>query len=320
MGSDSDRKGSATTRELICSAMAEQGPCRAGDIAERLDLNKGAVAAVMYELFSEGYARRLARGLYQFVRSPDEQEELDPVAETAAIEAIMGATMPAKIMSLLRAGPDQALSFREIKKACGYTRQATGAVLSNLVKRGIVARPRRGFYRLRYVPGPHGDRGEAVLRYLLKRPWSRISEIRREADRYIAADTVRKILTRFGDEGKVQRDGFFYALSDETRTAQHCRDEREPPRAERDGRRPGRIGRPPRTRIALLNIVKACTQPHSVDVLAKQAKLSVGAVRSVLSQLTEEGLVRTEKMRADREDMRLVYHYEYVWPETPEGQ
>ena len=57
-----------------------------------------------------------------------------------------------------------------------------------------------------------------------------------------------------------------------------------------------------------------------MEVLAKQVKLSTGAVRSVLTQLVEEGCVRAVKLRADREDMRLVYHYEYVWPEKSDDQ
>ena len=305
----------ATARDLVTGEMRQQGACRSGALAKQLGLKKTTVSSIMHGLYMDGYARRLARGLYQLVRLPD---DTGPGGENLAApipERPEGQTMPAKIIGLLQDAPDQALPFDDLKRSSGFTRQAAGAVLSNLVKRGIVARPRRGFYRLRYVPGPHGDRGEIVMRYITDRPWSRITEIRREADRYIAADTVRKILTRFAEAGKVQKDGFFYALASETRTPSQCRAGRQPIKPSRRRGRTTRIGRPPRTRRALINTLKACTSPHSVEVLAKQVKLSTGAVRSVLTQLVEEGCVRAVKLRADREDMRLVYHYEYIWPD-----
>jgi DNA-binding IclR family transcriptional regulator len=307
--------GKITAREAVTQELQRREACRAGELAHDLGLKETTVANIMYGLYVQGYARRLARGLYGLVRMPKNIQPAKGKVNVHSIKRASGPTMPATIISLLQHAPDQALAFDEIKRASGFGRQATGAVLSNLVKRGIVARPRRGFYRLRYVPGPHGDRAEAVLRYLAERPWSRITEIQRGADRYVSADTVRKVLSKFRDDGKVQKSGFFYAPSEEKRAPEQCRANREPVQPRRNRKRIGSVGRPPKTRRALLAALRAYTRPRSVETLAQRVKLSVGAVRSVLTQLVAEGYVHAEKMRTDREDLRLVYHYQLVRPE-----
>ncbi|MCD6365247.1 MAG: type IV toxin-antitoxin system AbiEi family antitoxin domain-containing protein [Planctomycetes bacterium] len=301
-----------TAKHAVTQEMQRRDTCRAGELAKDLGLKQATVANIMYGLYTQGYARRLGRGVYKLDHLPANVKPAKGKIDRRVIKRLTGPTMPAKIIALLQGAPDQALPFDQIRRSCGFSRQATGAVLSNLVKRGIVARPRRGFYRLRYIPGPYGDRAEIVERYLVERPWSRITEIQRGADHFVSADTVRKVLKKLRKSGKVKRDGFFYALTEEKRSAEECRVNREPVQPRKNRRRIGAVGRPPKTRKALLAVLRAYTRPRTVETLAKRVKLSVGAVRSVLSQLIDEGYVSAVKMRTDREDLRLVYHYHLI--------
>ena len=104
-------------------------------------------------------------------------------------------------------------------------------------------------------------------------------------------------------------DGFCYALPGEKRSPQECRNARQALQAPVEIG-PRRVGRPPKTRMALLSALRGYTRPRSVETLADRVGLSVGAVRSVLANMVSEGLVVATKLRTDREDMRLVYHYE----------
>ncbi len=301
-----------TIRSAITREMKKRGSCRAKDLARDLELSEGAVSHVLHLLYSDGYARRIRRGVYQLGHTDDSAKAASDKNSAAALVASEPMTMPAKIIALLQEAPDQALAFDTMQRATGFSRQATGAVLSNLAKRGVVARPRRGFYRLRYVPSPHGARAESVLRYITDRPWSRITEVQRGADRYVSADTVRKVLNNFIRRGVMKRDGFFYALLPERRSWREVRDNRGPAEIRRNRKRLGNVGRPPTTRRALLAVMKSYTRPRTAETLAARINLSLGAIRSVLVQLVNDGLVSATKMRSDRQDLRLVYHYQYI--------
>lgn len=299
-----------TARQAVTQEMNRRGICRASELAKDLDLKETTVSNIMYGLYIRGYARRLGRGEYKLDRLPDNIPPSEGKVDHSRIKRSNGQTMPAKIISIIQQSPDDCMGFEAIKNLSGFSRQATGAVLSNLLNRGILARPQRGVYRIDRIPAPHGDRAEAVLQYLAANPWSRITEIQRGAERYIAADTIRKALARFIEEGKAKREEFFYALSDEDQTPSHRRFNREFVNL-RDGRKDfDRVGRPPKTRRALLAVLKMFDQPRSAETLAKRMNLSIGATRSVLAQLVAEGHVVASKMRTDREDLRLVYHYQ----------
>ena len=305
-----------TVREKVIEEMQRRGPCKPAELAKHVGLREGTVANVVYDLYVQGYARRPTRGVYELVRIPGSAVS----AETDILQTTKPdgeATMPEKVIHLLRHASDQAMSFREIFDACGLTRQETGAVLSNLVKREIVARPRRGYYRLRYAVNATGLRAEAVLRFLDSHPWARISEIKCGADRNISTDTIRRILSKLCTEGTVKKEQFFYAMETETQSCQEIRQERRAHEGSKDrGALWQHPGRPPKTRRALLKALRAYNRPRTVETLARRVDGSENAVRTVLAKLIEEGIVRAIKMRRDSPDMRLVDHYEIVRPEA----
>ena len=301
-------------REAIVQEMRRQGTCRCREIARSLQLKESAVTGIMRSLYTQGYARRLGRGSYELVRVPQDISAEKETIDATAIRRIRRMTMPARVILTLQKSPGTTMSFGDINKSTGFGRRATGAVLSSLLKRGVVARPRRGFYRLRHVPDPQRDRAESILRYLSAYPWSRISEIRRGADTFFSADAARRGLAAFLADGRIQCHGFFYALAAETRTPEQCRPHRrEGLSAKR--RSVGRVGRPATTRKALLTALKSYGRPRTAETLAERTCVSVGGIRAVLSQLVADGTVRAVKMRSDRQDLRLVYHYQYIRPE-----
>lgn len=298
-----------TARHAVTQEMFRRGACRASEVSAVLGLKETTVSSVMYGLYVRGHAERVERGVYQLVSLPDNFTPTEGKLDVRKIRRPMGPTMPAQVISLLQAADDHILTFEYIRNHTNFSRQATGAVLSNLVKRGILERQKRGVYLLAHKPSTQNDRRNAVLAYVGDRPWSRAAEIHRGSNVLVTADAVRKILADAVKGGKAKRDGFCYAFPDEKRSPQECRNARRALQAP-DEITSRRVGRPPKTRLALLTALRNYTLPRSVETLAEHVGLSVGAVRSVLANMVSEGLVVASKRRADREDMRLVYHYE----------
>ena len=311
---DKDKKAAGkpvlvTARYAITQEMLRRGACRASAVSADLGLKETTVSSVMYGLYVRGYAARIDRGVYELVSLPEGFTPTEGKLDVKKIRRPMGPTMPAQVIALLQAAPDHILPFEFIRSNTNFSRQATGAVLSELLTRGILERLKRGVYKLAHTPPTQNDRKEAVLRYVADRPWSRAAEIQRGSNVPVAQDTVRKILADAVKAGDVKRDGFCYAVSKEKRSPQTCRNARKALQApEETG--PRRVGRPPKSRMAVLSALRVFTQPRSLETLADCAGLSVGAVRSVLMNMVSEGLVIASKLRTDREDMRLVYHYE----------
>lgn len=135
-----------TARWRVVHELKSRGTARNIDLARALDLRPSTVGYVLYQLRIAGCAKRLGTGLYQFVRMPENLHFWDDGLAEQAPEP-SGDTMPEQILHLLRQAPKGALSFRAIWKLSGLPRNVTGAVLSDLVKRGLVDRVRRGLYR-----------------------------------------------------------------------------------------------------------------------------------------------------------------------------
>jgi hypothetical protein len=298
-----------TARHAVIQEMHRRGECRAAEVSADLGLKETTVSSIIHGLYVHGHAERVERGVYRMVSLPENFKPTKGKLDVRKIRRPIGPTMPAQLITLLQAAPDHTLPFEFIRNNTNLSRQETGAVLSDLVKRGVLNRPRRGVYSLIYKPKTQEDREDAVLRYIADRPWSRAAEIQRGANLPVTADMVRKFLARASKAGKIKRDGFCYALPDEKRSTQECRNARQALQAPED-LGPRRAGRPPKTRIALLNALRAFTQPRSVETLADSVGLSVDSIRSLLADMVQEGLVLASKLRTDREDMRLVYHYE----------
>ncbi len=307
--SKAGKKTLVTARHAVTQEMHRRGPCRASEVAADLGLKETTVSSIMYALYINEHAERVDRGVYQLVSFPQGFKPTSGKLDIRKIRRPMGPTMPAQVISLLQAAEDHTLTFEFIRNNTDFSRQATGAVLSNLVKRGILTRSKRGVYHLVHRPHTYEDRKEAVLRYIAERPWSRASEIQRGSNVPVTAEVTRKILAEAVKDKAIKRDGFCYAPAGEKRSAQDCRKARQSLQAPvKPG--PRRVGRPPKTRMALLSALRGYTRPRSVETLAERVGLSIGAVRSVLANMVAEGLVVTCKLRADRDDMRLVYHYE----------
>ena len=298
-----------TARHAVTQEMHRRGECRASEVSADLGLKETTVSSIMHSLYIHGHAARVERGVYRLVSLPKNFTPTEGKLDIRKIKRPVGPTMPAQIIALLKAAPDHTLPFGFIRNNTNFSRQATGAVLSDLVKRGILHRPHRGVYSLAYKPKTQEDREAAVLRYIAERPWSRASEIQRGCNVSVTSGMVRKFLAQASNAGTIKRDGFCYALSDEKHSAQECRNARQALQAPED-RGPRRVGRPPKTCMALLDALRGFTQPRSVETLADSVGLSVDAIRSALANMVQEGLVLACKLRTDREDMRLVYHYE----------
>ena len=304
-----EKKTLVTARHAVTQEIHRRGPCRASEVAADLGLKETTVSSIMYALYINGHAERVERGVYQLVSFPEGFTPTTGKLDIRKIRRPVGPTMPAQVISLLQAADDHTLTFEYIRNNTDFSRQATGAVLSNLVKRGILTRSKRGVYHLVHRPYTYDDRKDAVLRYIVERPWSRAPEVQRGCNVPVTAELARKILNEAVKDKVAKRDGFCYAPIGEKRSAQDCRKDRQ---ALQSAAKPGprSVGRPPKTRMALLGALRGYTRPRSVETLADRVGLSVGAVRSVLANMVAEGLIVTCKLRTDRDDMRLVYHYE----------
>ncbi len=298
-----------TAQHAVTQEMHRRGNCRASEVSADLGVKESTVSSIMHGLYIHGHAKRVERGVYHLVSLPKNFTPTKGKLDIRKIRRPVGPTMPAQIIALLQAAPDHTLTFEFIRNNTNFSRQATGAVLSDLVKRGILNRPRRSVYSLAYKPKTQEDREEAVLRYIAERPWSRAVEIQRGANVPVTTEMVRKFLAQACKAGTIKRAGFCYALPDEEHSAQECRNIRRALQAPED-LRPRGAGRPPKTRKALLGALRGFTQPRSVKTLADSVGLSVEAIRLALANMVQEGLVLACKLRTDREDMRLVYHYE----------
>jgi len=186
-------------------------------VARALGLKPSTVGSIMHWLRVIGCVRRLKMGVYQFVRVPDHIQAWEKELGPGATSPPVGKTMPEKIINLLKDAPDQTMSFLAMWKRSRLSRQATGAVLSKLVERGVVERLRRGRYRLIYVPCPDKGWPDLVLRCLTAKPWLRISEIHRNIEKIMSEDTLRKILRKMIATDRIVRVGAFYSLPNELR-------------------------------------------------------------------------------------------------------
>jgi len=136
-----------TARWMVVQELKRRGTARNIELARALDLRPSTVGYILYQLRVAGCAKRLGTGLYEFLRMPGNLHFWDDGIRQDAIPVAEGATMPDKILSLLNDAPRGALSFRALWKLSGLPRNVTGAVLSDLVKRGSVERVRRGLYK-----------------------------------------------------------------------------------------------------------------------------------------------------------------------------
>jgi|GEM_PF-2674006 len=149
---DSELAPVKTARWAVIQELRKRGTARNREIARALDLKPSTVGYILYRLRIEGHARRVRMGLYEFISTPrtmqiwEELPQGDPESLRRAAE---GDTMPRKILNLLAEAPGRTLSFRLLWKLTGLKRQVAGAVLSDLVKRGLVDRVHRGIYKLK---------------------------------------------------------------------------------------------------------------------------------------------------------------------------
>jgi len=137
-----------TARWLVVQELKRRGTARNIELARALDLRPSTVGYILYQLRVANCAKRLGTGLYEFLRMPGNLHFWDDGIRQGSIPVAEGATMPDKILSLLKDAPRGALSFWALWKLSGLPRNVTGAVLSDLVKRGSVERVRRGLYKV----------------------------------------------------------------------------------------------------------------------------------------------------------------------------
>mgnify|MGYP001385359952 CR=1 FL=1 len=212
-----------TARGAVVEELRKHGTVRNADVAAALGLKSSTVGSIMHWLRLTGCARRLKMGVYQFVRLPEHIKAWEREVEGNLSALPVGETMPEKIINLLRDAPDQTMSFLALWRRSRLTRQATGAVLSKLARRGVVERVRRGRYRLVYVPRAVKGWPDLLAKCLAERPWMRISETHRAIDKVMSEDTLRKTLRKMIAAGSVVRVGAFYAPSGETADMATCR-------------------------------------------------------------------------------------------------
>ena len=154
------RKGNGRTRKLneaiskksarfaVIEQLKKMDVARGIEIAHELGLKPTTVGYVLYQLRLSGHAKRVKTGVYKFVRMPKDCHFWDDGIRPEKVPLLKGKTMPNQILNLLSEAPHGALSFRAIWKVTGYPRNVTGAVLSDLARRGLVERVRRGLYKL----------------------------------------------------------------------------------------------------------------------------------------------------------------------------
>jgi predicted transcriptional regulator of viral defense system len=144
-GSPTARK---TARWAVVQELKRRKTARNVEIARALDLRPSTVGYILHQLRVTGCAKRIKTGVYTFVRMPKNLHFWDDgVKIDGRIPAPVGKTMPDKIINLLENAPRGALSFLAIWKLSRLERNVTGAVLSDLVNRGLVKRVRRGLYK-----------------------------------------------------------------------------------------------------------------------------------------------------------------------------
>ncbi len=136
-----------TARWQVVQELKKRGTARNIDIARELDLRPSTVGYILYQLRVSGCAKRIKTGVYEFVCIPENLHFWDDGVTEETVPAPEGSTMPEVLLNLLRNAPKGALSFRALWKLSGLPRNVTGAVLSDLVKRGMVERVRRGLYK-----------------------------------------------------------------------------------------------------------------------------------------------------------------------------
>ncbi len=138
----------ASARWQVITELRQRGRARNIDIARTLGMTPGAVGYILYQLRLRGYVRRIKTGLYEFGRMPDDLYFWEHEQHLINLRPPESGTMPEKIVGLMKQAPDHVMSFRALWKLSGLPRQVTGAVLSDLVRRGDIKRIRRGLYRL----------------------------------------------------------------------------------------------------------------------------------------------------------------------------
>jgi len=212
-----------TARRAVIDELRQRGTARNAEIARTLGLKTSTVGSILHWLRAIGCVRRLKMGLYQFVRMPEYLSTWQQDLADLPLVPAPGATMPEKIINLLKDAPNQSLGFLALWKRSGLSRQATGAVLSKLLERGVLERPRRGRYHLLCIPRPDKGWPDLILNSLTERPWQRISEIHRHIEAAMSEDTLRKILRRLIAERRVVRRKAFYGLTGEQRDLQQWR-------------------------------------------------------------------------------------------------
>ena len=142
-----------SARWSVVQELKSRGTARNVEIARKLDLRPSTVGYILHQMRVTGCAKRIRTGVYKFVRMPKNLHYWDDgVKLTGQIPTPAGNTMPDKIRGLLQGAPKGALSFRAIWKLSKLPRNVTGAVLSDLVKRGLAARVRRGLYKYADAP------------------------------------------------------------------------------------------------------------------------------------------------------------------------
>jgi hypothetical protein len=150
----------------VIQELRRRGRARNIEIARQLDLRPSTVGYILYQLRIKGCAKRIQTGLYEFVALPEDLHYWDDGLDgRQPMPSTDDGTMPEKIVKLLASAPKGALSFRAIWKLSGLSRNVTGAVLSDLVKRGVIERVLRGLYALPAggEQSPAGSDGSAQL-------------------------------------------------------------------------------------------------------------------------------------------------------------
>lgn len=137
-----------TSRFAVIEQLEKLGTARGIEIARELRLKPTTVGYVLYQLRLSGQAKRVKTGVYKFVRKPKDCHYWDDGIHPEKVPLLKGSTMPDQILNLLSEAPHGALSFRAIWKVTGYPRNVAGAVLSDLARRGLVEKVRRGLYKL----------------------------------------------------------------------------------------------------------------------------------------------------------------------------
>jgi predicted transcriptional regulator of viral defense system len=137
-----------TIRSAVVAELERLGRARNIQIARALGIKPSSVGYVLYQLRMSGCARRLGTGSYQFVKMPRNLRCWNDGIDMNNPPTVKGQTMPERILNAVTLAPNGGLSFLAIQKIANLPRNVTGAVLSDLVRRGLLERLHRGVYRL----------------------------------------------------------------------------------------------------------------------------------------------------------------------------